>query len=184
MSGPLHTLKHEHRVIERNLRALDGICARLTWGEHVPVDVLIKLVDFISGYTDGFHHLKEETYLFPALMRQSVSRHDGVLRLIEQEHENERQLSAEMRKAIEGYKGVDPDSRRRFVDAARRYSDLLLPHLEHEETILFRLADDMLDENETDFLREAFKHAAAEFGVERLAAYEQMAVEQEEAWGI
>ena len=184
MSGPLHTLKHEHRVIERSLRALDGVCARLNWGEQVPVDVLIKLVDFISGYADGFHHLKEETYLFPALMRQRISRPDGVLRLIEQEHERERQLNEEMRDAIEGYKGVDPDSRRHFIDAARRYVDLLIPHIEHEETMLFRLADEMLDENETNNLSEAFKHAASELGAERLAFYEGMATELEEAWGI
>ena len=118
MSGPLHILKHEHRVIERSLRALDGVCARLTWGEHVPADVLIKLVDFITGYADGFHNHKEVTYLFQALQRQCISSHDAVLRLIEQEHENERLLTAEMRHAIEDYKGVDPNSRQRFVDAA------------------------------------------------------------------
>jgi len=184
MSGPFHTLKHEHRVIERSLRALDGICARLIWGEHVPVDVLIRLVDFISGYTDGFHHLREETYLFPSLLSQSISRRDGVLRLIEQEHEHERELTAEMRRAIEGYKGVDPDSRQRFVEAARRYSDLLLPHIEHEETMLFRLADDLFDEKETKFLNEAFKQAAVELGADRLAAYEETAAELEETWGI
>jgi hemerythrin-like domain-containing protein len=166
------------------MRALDGVCARLIWGEHVPVDALIKLVEFITGYADGFHHLKEETYLFPSLMRQCISRHDGVLRLIEQEHENERQLTEEMRKAIEGYKGVDPDSRQRFVDAARRYGDLLLPHIEHEEAMLFRLADEMLDEDETNFLIEAFKHASAEFGAERLAFYEGLAAELEESWSI
>jgi hemerythrin-like domain-containing protein len=150
----------------------------------VPVDVLVRLVDFISGYADGFHHLKEENYLFPALLSHSISRRDGVLRLIAQEHENERELTAEMRRSIEDYKGVDPDSRQRFVEAARRYSDLLLPHIEHEDTMLFRLADDLFGENENEFLNEAFKQAAIELGADRLAAYEEAAAELEETWGI
>lgn len=36
MSEPLHTLKQEHRVIERALHALDGLCIRLEWGDRVP----------------------------------------------------------------------------------------------------------------------------------------------------
>jgi hemerythrin-like domain-containing protein len=104
--------------------------------------------------------------------------------LIAQEHENERELTAEMRRSIEDYKGVDPDSRQRFVEAARRYSDLLLPHIEHEDTMLFRLADDLFGENENEFLNEAFKQAAIELGADRLAAYEEAAAELEETWGI
>jgi hemerythrin-like domain-containing protein len=184
MSGPLYILKHEHRVIERSLRALDGICARLTWGEHVPADALTKLVDFISGYADGFHHLKEEAYLFPALQRQCISRHDGVLGLIEQEHENERLLTAEMRHAIEDYKGVDPNSRQRFVEAGHHYSDLLVAHIEHEDSMLFRIAEEILDESELTALREAFKHAASELGADRLQSYERTATELEETWAL
>src|SRR6185295_16350519 len=135
MSGPLHTLKHEHRVIERALRALDGVCARLVWGEQIPADVLASLIDFISGYADGFHHLKEEVYLFPALQRHDIQGNGGVLGMIEQEHETERQLTEEMRLAIEGYRAVDPIARHRFVEAAHRYSDHLIPHIEHEDNL-------------------------------------------------
>jgi hemerythrin-like domain-containing protein len=184
MSGPLHTLKHEHRVIERTLRALDGVCVRLVWGEQVPADVLKRLVDFISGYADGFHHLKEETYLFPALQHHGIQRHGGALGLIEMEHANERGVTEEMRRAIEGYKEIDPNARQRFVEAAHRYSDLLLPHIEHEDSLLFRIADEVLDEEEIKSLSEAFKQAAAELGADRLEVYEKTAAELEETWGI
>jgi hemerythrin-like domain-containing protein len=183
MSGPLHTLKHEHRVIERALRALDGVCVRLVWGEQVPADVLTRLVDFISGYADGFHHAKEEVYLFPALQRHDIP-HDGALGLIELEHENERKTTDEMRRAIEGYKEVDPLARQRFVEAAHRYSDLLLPHIEHEESLLFRIADELLDEEDTAFLGAAFRQAADEFGADRLQIFEETASQLEVSWSI
>jgi len=184
MSGPLHTLKHEHRVIERALRALDGVCARLVWGEQVPVDALASLVEFISGYADQFHHLKEENYLFPALQRHNIQSHGGVLGLIEQEHETERELTAEMRRAIEGYKAVDPIARHHFVEAAQRYSDLLVPHIEHEDNMLFRLAEELFGESELKFLSAGFEQAGVEFGADRLAAYEDAATELEETWAI
>ena len=184
MSGPIHTLKHEHRVIERALRALDGVCVRLVWGEQVPADVLARLADFFRGYAHGFHHAREETYLFPALQREGIPRHGGTLGLIEQEHERERELTEDMRRAIEGYKQVDPDARQRFVEAAHRYSDLLLPHIEHEDSMLFRIADELLDEEELKSLNESFNRAAVELGVDRLAVYEEMAAELEETWGI
>ena len=184
MSGPLHALKHEHRVIERVLRALDGICARLVWEEQVPPDALTSLVDFIAGYADGFHHCKEENYLFPALQRHNIQGQGGVLGLIEQEHEAERALTDEMRRAIEGYKDVDPIARHRFVEAAHRYSDLLLPHIEHEDNMLFRLADELLGEEEITFLNEGFERAVADVGADRLESYEKTATELEESWGI
>jgi hemerythrin-like domain-containing protein len=142
------------------------------------------MVDFISGYTDGFHHLKEESYLFPALQSHGIQRHGGALGLIEQEHENEREVTEGMRLAIEGYKGVDPEARQRFVEAAHRYSDLLLPHIEHEDSMLFRIADELLDEEQIKLLSEAFKQTAAELGADRVEVYEKMAAELEETWGI
>jgi len=184
MSGPLHTLKHEHRVIERVIRALDGVCARLVWGEQVPADVLASLIDFIGGYADGFHHLKEEVYLFPALQRHDIRGHGGVLGLIEQEHETERQLTDEMRLAIEGYRAVDPIARHRFVEAAHRYSDLLVGHIEHEDNMLFRIADELFDEQDTKSLSQGFEHALARLGADRLEVLEEMASELEKTWAI
>ncbi|MFY9572632.1 MAG: hemerythrin domain-containing protein, partial [Blastocatellia bacterium] len=72
MTHPLHTLKHEHRVIERALRALDGVCARLQWGQQVPAEVLAQLVDFVSTFADRHHHGKEEACLFPVLQRHGI----------------------------------------------------------------------------------------------------------------
>ena len=50
MSAPFHVLKHEHRVIEKVLRALEGVCFRLKAQEDVPVIDILQLLDFISGF--------------------------------------------------------------------------------------------------------------------------------------
>jgi hemerythrin-like domain-containing protein len=184
MTGPLHNLKHEHRVIERALRALDGICMRLEWGDQVPYDALSQLVDFIGVFADRYHHGREEECLFPALARKGIPHQDGPLQAMEQQHEIERELTAEMRRAIEGFRDVDPESRRNFVEAAGRYSQHLIRHMEKEESILFRIADEILDDEEKTALAEAFKQAEARLPPHSREEYEGIAARLENDWGI
>jgi hemerythrin-like domain-containing protein len=180
---PLHTLKHEHRVIERALRALDGVCTRLEWGQHVPAEVLLQLVDFINTFADRYHHGKEETYLFPALQKEGIPR-DGALASLEHEHQIESNLAAEMRLATEEYRSVDPAARQRFIDAARRYTNHLLGHIEREDSILFMLADEILDEDDKASLREGFKRAEAELGAGASEKYDRIASALEQQWAV
>ena len=184
MTHPLNVLKHEHRVIERALRALDGVCTRLEWGQHVPAEVLSQLVDFISTYADRHHHGKEETYLFPMLQRQGIPRDGGPLGVIEREHRIESELTAEMRLATEGYRSVDPAARQHFIEAARRYTDHLLSHIDKEDGILLRLAEEILDEEDKTWLSEGFKRAEAELGAGTYAEYDRVASGLERSWAV
>jgi hemerythrin-like domain-containing protein len=184
MTHPLNLLKHEHRVIERALRALDGVCARLEWGQQVPAEVLSQFVDFISTFADRYHHGKEETHLFPALQRQGIQREGGPLAALEHEHQIESKLASEMRLAIQEYKSVDPAARQRFIDAARRYTNHLLSHIDREDSILFRLADEILDEEDKASLIEGFKLAEEEFGAGAKEKYDRIASALEQQWAV
>ncbi|HKG22698.1 MAG TPA: hemerythrin domain-containing protein [Blastocatellia bacterium] len=184
MAGALIILKHEHRVIERALHALDGICLRLEWGENVPASALLQLVDFVSTFADCFHHGKEEAHLFPLLERQGIEVEGGPLGAMKQQHQLERELTDRMSLAAEGYRCVDPYSRGRFLEAARRYSAHLLSHIEREDTILFRIADEILDESDKESLSEAFKKAGAELGPGEYEKYERLASTLERTWGV
>jgi hemerythrin-like domain-containing protein len=181
---PLHSLKHDHRVIEKALRGLDGICLRLQWGERVPLAALSQVVDFISNFADCYHHGKEEAYLFPALKRQGIAYEGGPLGVMEHQHQVERQLTDDMVSALEGYKNLEPDAARRFKDAAHRYMNHLIGHMEREDSILFRIANEILDDEEKRGLGKAFHHVQSEFGVAALKKYEQVAAQLEEAWAV
>jgi hemerythrin-like domain-containing protein len=184
MSQPLYTLKHEHRVIERALRALDGICIRLEWGEPIPSSALTQLVEFINEFADRFHHGKEEAYLFPALERRGIVRRGGPLAAIHSQHEIERELTAEMRRALEQYKDLHSESRQNFVKAARRYVDHLIAHMQTEDSILFRLAEEILEETDLVELKAAFGRAESELTPRTREEYERLAGELEESWVI
>jgi hemerythrin-like domain-containing protein len=179
---PLHVLKHEHRVIEKALRALEGVCRRLAVGEPVPREVPIRLVDFITEFADRYHHGKEENYLFPALHRQGIVGHDSALSIIVHEHEIEKTLTDKMREAILEYQSAEEESRKRFVEAAVAYINHLTGHILKEDAILFRVANELLDETDLDDLMAGFERARTEFGPELSDQYEKTATELEQAW--
>jgi hemerythrin-like domain-containing protein len=184
MTNPFHVLKHEHRVIERALRALEGVCLRLEGGYEVPHSTLYDLAGFISSYADLYHHGKEETCLFPVLEMRGIPRQGGCLGVIEGEHEAERKLVTELYHSIESYKAGDQQAVRRFIEAGRTYTRTLIRHIEKEESILFMISSEVLDETDKEALMEAFKQAEGRLGADKQQECERLASELEEKWAI
>jgi hemerythrin-like domain-containing protein len=184
MTHPLHSLKHEHRVIERALRAMEGMRARIASGREVPSEAISQLLDFISAFADGFHHHKEEEILFPALQRQGMAEEGGPLSAMHQQHEIGRALISALRQAAEARKNGSEDASLLFVENARRYTELLTAHIELEDSVLFRLADEVLEEEDKRYISDAFNRAADELGESAVESYEQTASDLERAWAL
>jgi hemerythrin-like domain-containing protein len=184
MSQPFHILKHEHRIIERVLRSLEGLCARLNGGTQVPASALQEIADFITTFADQYHHGKEEQLLFPALERRGITREGGPLGVMEYEHDLERKLIAELRDSIESYQEGNSPATHRFVEAGHAFLNLLAGHIEKEDSILFRIGDEVLDDQEKVKLAEQFKQLDAVLGGLTLQDYERKASELEDKWAL
>lgn len=184
MSAPFHNLKHEHRVIEQALRALEGIRLLLQTNTEVPVEDISQLVEFINRYAGSFHHVKEEKYLFPALQKLGIPWENGALGKIEHEHKVERDLVSKLENSVEVLRKGSQATVKLFIDAANRYSKHLLGHMQHEDAILFRLAEEMMNPDEQEVLFQDFKRAEIEFGVEALKRYEALANSLAEKWAV
>lgn len=184
MSNPFHILKHEHRIIERALRALDGICMRLEGQSQVPAASLLEIIEFITTFADQYHHGKEKKVLFPALERRGIPREGGPLGVMEYEHQVERELMTELRQAVEQYREGDVQASGRFVEAGRAFLRLLVGHIQKEDNILFRIGHEVLDESEKSALTESFKEVDVVFGGRTLQDYEQTASQLEEKWAV
>ena len=182
MGDITHNLKHEHRVIERALRALDGMCSRIEAGETVPHESVMEIFDFLSTFGDRYHHGKEERFLFPALLREGIALRGGATDALAREHERERSLISELGQAVEQYSRGQPESRRALVKAAREYVELMVEHFQKEDRALFRMANEFLDESVKDDLSSKFREAEAELGPALRQRYEQMAADLESRW--
>jgi hemerythrin-like domain-containing protein len=182
MSRPTHLLKHEHRVIEQAMRALDGMCIRMKAGVSVSYEDLTKLLDFIHNFADCFHHKKEETLLFPALERLGLREESGSLAFLRDEHEAERRMLDELKWAIEDYRH-NPVAGEKFITVALEFKDHLIGHMQQEDAVLFDLAEEMLDGPAKDSLTHIFaeENAVAREMIER---YERIAGELENAWTV
>jgi hemerythrin-like domain-containing protein len=181
MSRPTHILRHEHRVIEQALRALDGMCMNLKSGGNVPPEALYQILDFIQNFADRFHHTREETYLFPTLGQNGFQMEGGALGFLMGEHESERMLTAELELAIGEYRHGDAAAVDRFVDLYREH---MVHHMREEDAILFRLAEEVLDEAVKASLTQSFAQEEAQSSDGMVARYERLAQELERNWAV
>jgi hemerythrin-like domain-containing protein len=184
MSRPTHILKREHRVIERALRALDGMCLNLKAGGNVPPEALDQILDFIQNFADRFHHAREEAYLFPALSQNGIQKEGGALGFLTNQHEIERILTAELELAIGEYRHGDSEAVDRFVEAANQYREHVVGHMRDEDAILFRLAEEVLDEAAKASLIQSFTQEEAQGCDGTVAKYERLAQELEKTWAV
>lgn len=163
---------------------MEGMCVRIASGRKVPLDALSQLIDFIGAFADGFHHRKEEDILFPALYLQGMAEEGGPLGVMHQQHEIGRSLIDELRQSVDALKNGSEVAGQLFIEDARRYTELLTAHIELEDSVLFRLADEVLEEEDKKYISDAFNQAASELGEGAVERYEQTASNLERAWAL
>jgi hemerythrin-like domain-containing protein len=103
---------------------------------------------------------------------------------MEHEHRIERGLIGDLREATASYREGDANAANRFVESARAYVRLLVGHIEKEDGILFRLGDEILDDDDKAALSEGFKKFDSDQGGRTTHEFERIASELEEKWAV
>jgi len=111
-------------------------------GERIDQDDATTLLRFLRAFADEHHHLKEESVLFPELMRTSQAQ-GGPLRHLLFEHNQERSLVEGLEDALHTKKSIE------FVIFANRLTDRVRNHIQKEDGILFPILE-VLISNEMD----------------------------------
>lgn len=176
---PTEILSDEHRVIERVL----GVLQRLT---AVPVNPSLeqwrKALDFFRHFADQCHHFKEEKVLFPALEEHGIPREGGPIGMMLAEHEEGRGHVRSMIDAVEQVAKGNGAASTTLLDHARAYVTLLREHIQKEDDILFRMADEVIPEEEQRRILKDFEnHEAEEMGAGAHEKYLSIARELEGA---
>ena len=133
----------EHKIILRALDVVDQMAARVA--EHQPVDVedVETLLQFLRKFADDVHQAKEESALFPELMRTSAATEPALKQMLF-EHDKERSLVEGLEDSLRTKKGVE------FAQFASRLTDLLRNHIHKEDFILFEIVDRSLSPEQDD----------------------------------
>jgi hemerythrin-like domain-containing protein len=155
-------LSDEHRVIERVLAVVE----KLT---QTPVESAIenwkKALDFFRCFADQCHHFKEEQVLFPAMEEHGIPRDGGPIGTMLVEHEEGRGHVRSMLAALVLVETKNEAAKEALLNSARSYIRLLREHIEKEDEVLFRIADDVISPDEQKQLLRSFEeHEAKEIG--------------------
>ena len=126
-------LRRDHEVITRCLDVLQSLVER-TNGERIDQDDAMTLLRFLRTFVDEYHHLKEESVLFPEVMRTAEAE-AGPLRHLLFEHNQERSLVEGLEDALHTGKSSD------FILFANRLTHRVRNHIQKEDGVLFPILD-------------------------------------------
>jgi hemerythrin-like domain-containing protein len=155
-------LSDEHRVIERVLAVLQKLTTRPVENS---LDCWRKTLDFFSHFADQCHHFKEEQVLFPAMEERGIPREGGPIGMMLMEHEEGRGHVRSMLAALTLAEARNEAAKDTLLENARAYLRLLREHIQKEDEVLFRIADDVIPPDEQkELLRSFEEHEAKEIG--------------------
>jgi hemerythrin-like domain-containing protein len=130
-------LIQDHKIILRALQVLEQMAQMVEKHEAVEQEDVEAILRFLHLFADEHHQAKEESTLFPELLRTSTAQHRP-LQQMRFEHEQERSLVRALEDALYTKKGVD------FVRFADRFVSLIRTHIYKEDNILFDLVEHWL----------------------------------------
>ncbi len=159
--SPTQILKDEHVLI---LEALDGLerkLAALEAGATPDRAYFEKAVKFIRTFADECHHGKEENLLFKTMVDRGFPLQGGPIAVMLSEHEAGRGYIREMAEASASV-GQDKAAAEKIIRNGRAYIQMLRPHIDKENMILYAMADNMLSKEDQAQMGEAFERFETE----------------------
>lgn len=149
-------LKKDHRLIEKMVDVLEKASKKIDNNEDVSVAVLKNAADFIRNFADNYHHGKEEDLLFKKMEERGFPIEGGPLGVMLIEHDEGRGYARGMAEAAEKYATGDSSAKKTFAENARNYGELLVPHIQKEDNILYMMANNLIREDEQQELLKIF----------------------------
>jgi hemerythrin-like domain-containing protein len=155
-------LMSEHRVIERVVAVIDQAGQRLEAGEAIRPSFFLDAAEFVKGFADGCHHMKEEQVLFQAMVENGLSTQEGPVAVMLSEHEQGRAFIRQLREAALRLQAGDQSAAGDVTRSARGYAALLQQHIQKEDLVLFPMADRLIPQAQHDDVFEGFERVEHE----------------------
>ncbi len=156
--NPMNELKLEHEGIKLSLEILSRIVPKIHKTEETgAVEDMGRLIEFFTVFVDTCHHGKEEELLFPALEDIGVSKQGGPIGVMLSEHETGRGCVRALRSALSSYKEGNASAISEIEKHSGAYIKLLHGHIEKENQVLFRIAEEHLPRDVKRSLTEGFE---------------------------
>lgn len=150
-------LIEEHHAVLVALKILEKVAAAVSAKEGGAPAHLAQLLDFFKGFVDRCHHGKEEDVLFPELERRGVKRDGGPIGVMLAEHEIGRGHVRAMTEKLQALHSGDAGAAAGISEHARDYRGMLEAHIQKENSVLFPMANRLVDKEVAEHLAEQFE---------------------------
>lgn len=155
-------LMEEHRAIERVLSSLERATNRLSRGEEVYLRFFCGCSTFFKRFVDNCHHMKEERFLFPALVENGLPGETGPIAIMLAEHAQGRLLAQVLDESTLQFQAGDVRMRNEVINSATGYIKLFRQHIYKEEHVLSPLADKVISISQQASLAQFFESVERE----------------------
>ena len=155
-------LMEEHEGIKLMLSIIESFNIKALADDEINVEHLESMIDFIKTFADKCHHGKEEEVLFPAMVKAGMSYEGGPVAVMLMEHDQGRAFVKGLTESFNSYKSGDKTALKGIVDNSTGYIHLLRNHIDKENNILFRMADQIIDPSLHEGIYDAFKRIEIE----------------------
>jgi hemerythrin-like domain-containing protein len=136
---------------------LTDVMNAITRSEKPDIEHIEDIIDIIRNFADGLHHAKEENLLFPALGKKGFSLQQGPIVVMLNEHIQGRNFVKGIADNLELFKKGNKAAVTGIYQNMSGYAELLNSHIMKENNILFRMADNVLSDNEQKNLLAEFE---------------------------
>jgi hemerythrin-like domain-containing protein len=155
-----------------HIQKLMDVMERITNVKDPDVEHLEFIVQFIREFADGCHHAKEEGLLFPKLVDKGIPKEHGPIGMMLMEHDEGRSYVKGMADNIVLYKSGKKEALQAIFQNMTAYVILLRNHIAKENNVLFRMADQILtNEEQTRLLHQFGKAEEESTGKDKIDKY-------------
>jgi hemerythrin-like domain-containing protein len=152
MNTATENLENDHVYILR----LTEVMQQMTKKKATDIDHFKSVVQIIRKYADGLHHKKEEDLLFPLFEQKGAGSGCGPVGVMLMEHKQGRIFVQGMLDGIAQFENGDEKAIQKIYDNMLDYAGLLQNHIYKENNILFRMADDVFNDDDQETLLKQF----------------------------
>lgn len=138
MDTATQNLENDHVFIVK----LTDIILSMVEKQSTNTDHFDLIINLIRNFADGTHHAKEEGFLFPLMGEKGFSPEFGPVAVMLHEHEQGRNYVKAAVEAIHNFKTGNQAALQSIYESLSGYAYLLQNHIDKENNILFRMADE------------------------------------------
>lgn len=152
MNTATKNLENDHINI---LRLID-VMEKMVMMKSSNIEHVEQVINLIKSYADGYHHAKEENLLFPLMVKKGYSTEQGPVAVMLHDHTQGRNFVKGMAEGLSNYNKDSSNGLTSIYQNMQGYIELLRSHIAKENNVLFRMADQVLSENEQQHLLREF----------------------------